>query len=69
AATKVLPRQLVRLRQQIANLQDWPMILISAFCLVLLRIKDSKDFLGLVEKFYYLSGRYDIELTVGDAVM
>ncbi|KAG4396340.1 hypothetical protein AAZX31_19G151700 [Glycine max] len=27
------------------------------------------DFLGLVEKFYYLSGRYDIELTVGDAVM
>nr|POF16954.1 dolichyl-diphosphooligosaccharide--protein glycosyltransferase subunit 2 [Quercus suber] len=27
------------------------------------------DFLGLVEKFFYLSGRYDIELTVGDAVM
>ncbi|KAK6937759.1 Dolichyl-diphosphooligosaccharide--protein glycosyltransferase subunit Swp1, partial [Dillenia turbinata] len=27
------------------------------------------DFLGLVEKFYYLSGRYDIELTVGDSVM
>ncbi|RYR18419.1 hypothetical protein Ahy_B03g063043 [Arachis hypogaea] len=27
------------------------------------------DFLGLVEKFYYLSGRYDIELTIGDAVM
>ncbi|KAK3028143.1 hypothetical protein RJ639_039004 [Escallonia herrerae] len=27
------------------------------------------DFLGLVEKFYYLSGRYDIQLTVGDAVM
>ncbi|XP_004493790.1 dolichyl-diphosphooligosaccharide--protein glycosyltransferase subunit 2-like isoform X2 [Cicer arietinum] len=27
------------------------------------------DFLGLVDKFYYLSGRYDIELTVGDAVM
>ncbi|KAK9055701.1 hypothetical protein SSX86_026786 [Deinandra increscens subsp. villosa] len=27
------------------------------------------DFLGLVEKFYYLSGQYDIELTVGDAVM
>ncbi|ONM35250.1 Dolichyl-diphosphooligosaccharide--protein glycosyltransferase subunit 2 [Zea mays] len=27
------------------------------------------DFLGLVEKFYYLSGRYDLELTVGDAVM
>ncbi|RYR68329.1 hypothetical protein Ahy_A03g014830 [Arachis hypogaea] len=27
------------------------------------------DFLGLVEKFYYLSGIYDIELTVGDAVM
>ena len=28
-----------------------------------------QDFLGLVEKFFYLSGRYDIELTVGDAVM
>ncbi|GAB2252224.1 hypothetical protein Droror1_Dr00005071 [Drosera rotundifolia] len=27
------------------------------------------DFLGLVDKLYYLSGRYDIELTVGDAVM
>ncbi|MFS7930482.1 putative dolichyl-diphosphooligosaccharide--protein glycotransferase [Helianthus anomalus] len=27
------------------------------------------DFLSLVEKFYYLSGQYDIELTVGDAVM
>ncbi|WOK98820.1 dolichyl-diphosphooligosaccharide--protein glycosyltransferase subunit 2 [Canna indica] len=27
------------------------------------------DFLGLVEKFYYLSGRYEIELTVGDAAM
>ncbi|XP_050205978.1 dolichyl-diphosphooligosaccharide--protein glycosyltransferase subunit 2 [Mercurialis annua] len=27
------------------------------------------DFLGLVEKFYYLSGRYNIQLTVGDAVM
>ncbi|WJX84383.1 hypothetical protein P8452_66964 [Trifolium repens] len=27
------------------------------------------DFLGLVDKFYYLSGRYDFELTVGDAVM
>ncbi|KAF8394261.1 hypothetical protein HHK36_020468 [Tetracentron sinense] len=27
------------------------------------------DFLGLVEKFYYLSGRYDIQLTVGDATM
>ncbi|KAK6940650.1 Dolichyl-diphosphooligosaccharide--protein glycosyltransferase subunit Swp1, partial [Dillenia turbinata] len=27
------------------------------------------DFLGLVEKFYYLSGGYDIQLTVGDAVM
>ncbi|KAH6754983.1 ribophorin II family protein [Perilla frutescens var. hirtella] len=24
------------------------------------------DFLGLVEKFFYLSGRYDIQLTVGD---
>lgn len=28
-----------------------------------------QDFLGLVEKFFYLSGRYDIQLTVGDAVM
>ncbi|KAK4369200.1 hypothetical protein RND71_012992 [Anisodus tanguticus] len=27
------------------------------------------DFLGLVEKFLYLSGRYDIQLAVGDAVM
>ncbi|KAG8640205.1 hypothetical protein MANES_13G035300v8 [Manihot esculenta] len=27
------------------------------------------DFLGLVEKFFYLSGEYDIQLTVGDAVM
>ncbi|XWS46993.1 hypothetical protein CRYUN_Cryun14cG0115600 [Craigia yunnanensis] len=27
------------------------------------------NFLGLVERFFYLSGRYDIELTVGDAVM
>ncbi|KAL7598619.1 hypothetical protein Lser_V15G25035 [Lactuca serriola] len=28
-----------------------------------------KDFLGLVEKLFYLSGKYDIELTVADAVM
>ncbi|CAA2933566.1 dolichyl-diphosphooligosaccharide--glycosyltransferase subunit 2-like [Olea europaea subsp. europaea] len=27
------------------------------------------DFLGLVEKFFYLSGKYDIQLTVGDFVM
>ncbi|XP_078154443.1 dolichyl-diphosphooligosaccharide--protein glycosyltransferase subunit 2-like [Carex rostrata] len=27
------------------------------------------NFLGLVEKFYYLSGRYNIELAIGDAVM
>ncbi|GMH31249.1 hypothetical protein Nepgr_033092 [Nepenthes gracilis] len=27
------------------------------------------DFLGLVDKLFYLSGRYDIQLTVGDAVM
>ncbi|XP_073064756.1 dolichyl-diphosphooligosaccharide--protein glycosyltransferase subunit 2-like [Primulina eburnea] len=27
------------------------------------------DFLGLVEKFYYLSGKYDIQITVGDSVM
>lgn len=28
-----------------------------------------QDFLGLVDKFYYLSGSYDLQLTVGDAVM
>ncbi|CAN6684547.1 unnamed protein product [Malus baccata var. baccata] len=33
------------------------------------RFEKILDFLGLVEKFYYLSGSYDIELTVGDAVM
>ncbi|OAY80013.1 Dolichyl-diphosphooligosaccharide--protein glycosyltransferase subunit 2 [Ananas comosus] len=27
------------------------------------------DFLGLVGKFYYLSGKYELELTVGDAAM
>ncbi|XP_047316031.1 dolichyl-diphosphooligosaccharide--protein glycosyltransferase subunit 2-like [Impatiens glandulifera] len=27
------------------------------------------DFLGLVDKFFYLSGKYDIQLTIGDAVM
>ncbi|XP_058094586.1 dolichyl-diphosphooligosaccharide--protein glycosyltransferase subunit 2 [Magnolia sinica] len=27
------------------------------------------DFLSLVDKFYYLSGRYDFQLTVGDAAM
>ncbi|XP_031475648.1 dolichyl-diphosphooligosaccharide--protein glycosyltransferase subunit 2 [Nymphaea colorata] len=27
------------------------------------------DFLGLVEKLYYLSGKYDLELTIGDSVM
>ncbi|KAF9609813.1 hypothetical protein IFM89_018667 [Coptis chinensis] len=27
------------------------------------------DFLGLVEKFYYLSGKYEMQLTVGDAAM
>ncbi|PPR99082.1 hypothetical protein GOBAR_AA21586 [Gossypium barbadense] len=27
------------------------------------------NFLGLVEKFFYLSGKYDMELTVGDAAM
>ncbi|KAF8101358.1 hypothetical protein N665_0206s0037 [Sinapis alba] len=27
------------------------------------------DFLGLVEKLYYLSGKYDIQLTIGDASM
>ncbi|KAJ0110539.1 hypothetical protein Patl1_01758 [Pistacia atlantica] len=30
---------------------------------------NTSDFLGLVEKFFYLSGRYEIQLTVGDAVM
>ncbi|CAA7403243.1 unnamed protein product [Spirodela intermedia] len=33
------------------------------------RFKIVLDFLGLVEKFYYLSGRYEIELTVGDVAM
>ncbi|KAJ6684915.1 DOLICHYL-DIPHOSPHOOLIGOSACCHARIDE--PROTEIN GLYCOSYLTRANSFERASE SUBUNIT 2 [Salix purpurea] len=28
-----------------------------------------KHFLGLVEKFFYLSGKYNVQLTVGDAVM
>lgn len=28
-----------------------------------------QDFLGLVEKLYYLSGRYEIQLTVGDVAM
>ncbi|CAN6485747.1 unnamed protein product [Victoria cruziana] len=27
------------------------------------------DFLGLVDKLYYLSGKYDLEFTVGDSVM
>ncbi|CAA3021730.1 dolichyl-diphosphooligosaccharide--glycosyltransferase subunit 2 [Olea europaea subsp. europaea] len=27
------------------------------------------DFLGLVDKFFYLSGKYDLQLTVGDSVM
>ncbi|XP_010265019.1 PREDICTED: dolichyl-diphosphooligosaccharide--protein glycosyltransferase subunit 2-like [Nelumbo nucifera] len=27
------------------------------------------DFLGLVDRLYYLSGRYDIQLTIGDASM
>ncbi|OWM81502.1 hypothetical protein CDL15_Pgr007540 [Punica granatum] len=31
--------------------------------------KKFQDFLGLVEKFFYLSGRYDIQLSIGDAVM
>ncbi|PWA35715.1 Ribophorin II [Artemisia annua] len=33
------------------------------------QFKITLDFLGLVEKFFYLSGQCDIELTVGDAVM
>lgn len=33
------------------------------------KLEITLDFLGLVEKFFYLSGRYDIQLTVGDAVM
>ncbi|CAE6207486.1 unnamed protein product [Arabidopsis arenosa] len=28
---------------------------------------ESQDFLGLVEKLYYLSGKYEIQLTIGDA--
>lgn len=28
-----------------------------------------QDFLGLVDKLYYLSGSYDLQLTVGDAIM
>lgn len=28
-----------------------------------------QDFLGLVEKLYYLSGVYTLELIVGDAAM
>ncbi|KAK7845699.1 dolichyl-diphosphooligosaccharide--protein glycosyltransferase subunit 2 [Quercus suber] len=39
------------------------------FEIILVKFLGSTDFLGLVEKFFYLSGRYDIELTVGDAVM
>ncbi|PKA62681.1 Dolichyl-diphosphooligosaccharide--protein glycosyltransferase subunit 2 [Apostasia shenzhenica] len=33
------------------------------------QFKLTLDFLGLVEKFYYLSGKYDIKLAVGDATM
>ncbi|XP_024966535.1 dolichyl-diphosphooligosaccharide--protein glycosyltransferase subunit 2-like [Cynara cardunculus var. scolymus] len=33
------------------------------------QFKIALDFLGLVEKFFYLSGQYDIELIVGDAAM
>ncbi|CAI9297351.1 unnamed protein product [Lactuca saligna] len=33
------------------------------------RFEMTLDFLGLVDKFYYLSGQYNIELSVGDAVM
>lgn len=33
------------------------------------QFKITLDFLGLLDKFYYLSGKYDIELTVGDAAM
>lgn len=28
-----------------------------------------QDFLGLVDKLYYLSGKYEIQLTIGDASM
>ncbi|WZZ46737.1 hypothetical protein YC2023_042996 [Brassica napus] len=31
--------------------------------------KSELDFLGLVEKLYYLSGKYEIQLTIGDASM
>ncbi|XP_010934313.2 dolichyl-diphosphooligosaccharide--protein glycosyltransferase subunit 2 [Elaeis guineensis] len=33
------------------------------------QFKITLDFLGFVERFYYLSGKYKIELTVGDAAM
>ncbi|KAF5782376.1 putative dolichyl-diphosphooligosaccharide--protein glycotransferase [Helianthus annuus] len=33
------------------------------------RFEKTLDFVGLVESFYYLSGKYDMELTMGDAAM
>ncbi|KAL6210725.1 hypothetical protein ACLB2K_015957 [Fragaria x ananassa] len=33
------------------------------------KFEKTLDFLGLVDKFYYLSDSYDLQLTVGDAVM
>ncbi|KAK1426772.1 hypothetical protein QVD17_15452 [Tagetes erecta] len=33
------------------------------------RFEITLDFLGLVESFFYLSGKYNMELTVGDAAM
>ncbi|KAG6400908.1 hypothetical protein SASPL_137753 [Salvia splendens] len=44
--------------------KKFEIILVKASSLVLLL-----DFLGLVEKFFYLPGRYNIQLTVGDADM
>ncbi|RWW21793.1 hypothetical protein GW17_00014036 [Ensete ventricosum] len=40
-----------------------------SYLLRLLVSSSLQDFLGLVEKFYYLSGRYEIELAIGDAAM
>uniref|UniRef100_M4FCG5 Dolichyl-diphosphooligosaccharide--protein glycosyltransferase subunit 2 n=1 Tax=Brassica campestris TaxID=3711 RepID=M4FCG5_BRACM len=42
---------------------DW--LLLKNYLIYLL----ATDFLGLVEKLYYLSGKYEIQLTIGDASM
>ncbi|CAI8600267.1 unnamed protein product [Vicia faba] len=69
-----------RLRQKLDNVSKFPMKIAQesgekiAITSSVMSAGESKvpaveDFLGLVDKFYYLSGRYDFELTVGDAVM